>query len=161
MTKEITKTIILQELEDKLKLREWESERFLFSEMVVPTYAIKEHLQYPTADYKQVSIVSGPDAYLFFTVPQNERWFLSTYNIVFMAAGAYTVTGLYINRKKQKTPGSFIYLDMTLGQSVSYMVDLPKPVRLDPGDAIWVYVDSYTISAALRLYIAYTSEEIR
>ena len=161
MTKEITKSYILQELQDKFGLREFLRENFVFLETVMPTYDIARHVEFPTTDFEELSITSGPVGYVFFTVPENERWYLNAYNVVFMGAGAYTVTGLYIVRKKQLTAGATIYIDMTLGQTVSYAHVLPKPIRLDPGDTIRVYVDSYTSTQNLRLYIDYLMEEIR
>jgi len=161
MTKEITKAIILQEMQDKLKLRDFDPANFLFDETVVPIYDISKHLRFTTATYETETISSGPTAYLFFTVPDNERWFLNGYNVIFVASGAYTVTGIYLVRQKQQKPASGIYLDMTLGQTVSYAINLPKMITLDPGDKLYVYVDSYTSTADLRLYIDYEMEEIR
>ena len=161
MTKEITKAWILQQLEDEFALRDWESERFLFSETVIPTFDIRSHVQKPTCDWEEKSITGGSAAEWFFAVPQNERWYLSRYNVVFMAAGAYKVTGVFIDRINEVSGSSFIYLDMTLGQTVSYANDLPNPVRLDPGDRILIYIDDFTSTAALRLYIDYIVEVIR
>ena len=156
MTKEITKAYILQELQDMFKLREYTPESFLFSETVLPTYDITSHLQKREIDYNVVSITSGPTEYVFFTVPQNERWILHRYNVVFLAAGAYKVTGVFIYRGL-----SYIYLDMTEGQTVSYLHDLINPVVLDPGDRIVVYVDDYTSTADLRLRVDLVKESIR
>ena len=160
MSKEITKANILQEIQDKFGLREWEVEKFLFSETVVPTYDIRQHTENPVTNYKTVSITSAA-AFLFFTVPEDEIWHLNGYNIVFLAAGAYTVTGLYINRKLQVNPGASFYLDMLEGQTVSYAVVLPNPVRLDPFDELKVLIDGYTSTASLRVYIDYIVEHIR
>jgi len=158
MSKEITKAYIIQQIADKFKLRELTPEVFSFSETVVPIYDIGPHLLSWEVTYAEVSIPSGPAAYNFFTVPETERWKLRGYNVVFMAAGAHTVTGAYINRAGA---GNFIYMDMLLGQSVSYAVNLPTPVVVNPGEGIDVYVDSYTATQNLRLYIDYVKEEIR
>ena len=160
MSKEITNAWILQQLEDEFKLREWIPERFLFSETVVPTFDIHENIQDAVCDLSSMSITSAT-GFLFFIVPQNERWYLNGYNVIFMAAGAYKVTGVYIKRIKELYPDTFIYLDMTLGQTVSYAVDLPKSVRLDPGDTLNILVDDYTSTNWLRLIIDYTREVIR
>ena len=158
MSKEITKAFILQQMEDKFGLRELVPERFTFAENVVPVYEIEQHLEKTIVDYTDVSITSGPAGYLFFSIPENQKWKLRGYNVIFMAAGAYKVTGLYIRRQLYDR---LIYLDMTLGRTVSYSVNLPSPVVLEPGNKIYVYVDDYISTADLRLYIDYTMEEIR
>jgi len=157
MTKEITKAIILQQIQDKLKLRELEPGRFTFSEEVIPTYNIEPHIQEQISEIQTVSVTSGPTAYEFFEVPDDERWVLNRYNIVFMAAGAYKVTGMYILRGS----GNAIYLDMIEGQTVSYAVELHNPSVLDAGHKLFVYVDDYTSTANLRVYIDYEREVIR
>ena len=158
MTKEITLARIIQEITDKFKLRELEPEIFQFSEKVLPIYDIGSHLLKPSIQTKPVSITAGPAGYLFYTVPETEKWRFNAYNVIFMASGAYTVTGLYIQRVGS---AHVVYYDMTAGQSVSYAVVLTFPVVLFPGDAIYVYVDSYTSTAELRLYVDLTKEEIR
>ena len=160
MTKEITKSIILQELQDRFKLREWEPSKFLFSEMVLPTYDISKHTEHPTMDYEELT-VTATGAYKFFTVPYDETWHLNSYNVVFMGAGAFKVSGVYFYHARKVSAGSIMYLDLKEGQTVSYAVNLPKSVRLDPGDTLEVLVDDYTSSQNLRLYIEYIAEEIR
>ena len=157
MTKEITRARILQEIQDKFKLREWEAERFLFSETVIPVYDIEQHVENWHMRYEELSITSAPVAYAFFTVPEDEKWHLRGYNIIFMAEGAYTVTGLYIWR----AGAQFVYLDMLKGQTVSYAVNLPVLAVLNPGDRLSIYVDAYTSTAGLRLYIDYRKEDVR
>jgi len=158
MTKEITKAIILQQIQDKMKLRDFEPAKFLFDETVVPTLDIGIELQKPKAKLQTVSVTSmgGKN---FYTVPQNEKWYLHTYNVVFMAAGAYKVTGVYLTRTEY--PTNAVYLDMVEGQTVSYAVHLPLAVPLFSGDILSVMVDEYTSTADLRLYIDYLVEEIR
>ena len=158
MTKEITKAIILQEIQDKLKLREFIPASFLFDETVVPVYNVEQHLVVPAIKYAERSIIAGGMGFDFFTVPNDEKWTLNKYDVVFMASGAYSVTGAYI---KRFTGADNIYLDMTLGQTVSYHVNLPCPLVLYPGDAINIYIDGYTSTANLRLYIDVMKEEIR
>ena len=160
MTKEITKAYIIQQIQDKLGLRDMEPERFRFSEQVIPIYNIESHLQRGDIISETKSVTSAPYAHTFFLVPENQRWTLRTYNIIFMAAGAYKVTGLFITRAR--SGGSqLMYLDMKLGQTVSYVVDLPKAVLLYPGDKINIYIDDYTSTADLRVYADVTKEDIR
>jgi len=158
MTKEITKAVILQELQDKLKLREFEPANFLFEETVIPTYEIAPHLLHGRISQANVSITSAA-AFLFFTVPDNEKWRFSRYDIIFMGSGAITVAGVYIQRKNSGI--YFAYLDLEAGQTVSYHTELPTPVVLWPGDTIHVTVDGYTSSQYLRMYLDYEREEIR
>ena len=158
MTKEITKARIIQELEDKFKLREFLSEPFLFGETVVPVYNIEQHLGSRKIRYLEVNI-TGTGGVLFYTVPDDEKWFVSSYNIIFMGAGAYTVAGMYIARKF--AAATFMYLDMTAGQTVSYAVDLPKILILEPGDKMYINIDGYTAPQDLRLYIDVMIEELR
>jgi hypothetical protein len=159
MTKEITKANILQEMQDKFKLRELIPEKFSFSEQVIPTYNIEQHLEYRYATFNVVSVTSAA-GFLFFTVPANEKWTLNGYNVMFMAAGAYKVSGVYITRVKRMT-GAIFYLDLKEGQTVSYAVYLATSIILEAGDTLSILVDDYTSTADLRLYIDYMLEEIR
>ena len=158
MTKEITKAIILQEIQDKLKLREFAPTKFLFDETVVPVYNIERHLQKWTLDYKRVSIDSAA-AFTFFTVPENEQWQLRSYNVIFLGAGAIKVAGIYITRNI--SPSNYLYLDLTKNQTVSYAVELNTPVVLDPGSMIRVMCDDYISTQNLDCTIDVMKEEIR
>ena len=156
MTKEITKAIILQEIQDKFKLRDWEAERFLFSELVIPTYDISKHVQHWISDHKDVSITSAA-SFVFFTVPDNERWYLSRYDVTFLGAGAHTVAGVFILRE----PPEYVYLDLTAAQTISYHINLSMLAVINPGEYIKVNIDGYTATQDLRLGIDYMMEEIR
>ena len=158
MTKEITKTRILQELEDKFALREHEKDFFLFSETVVPTYDIGQHLKQHVNTFAELSITSAT-SFIFFVVPMDERWTLYRYDVVFMGAGAHTVAGVYTQRTLDSA--SFCYLDLTAAQSASYHVNLPFPILLSPGSRIKINVDGYTSTQNLRLYLDYMVENIR
>ena len=158
MTKEITKANILQELQDKLKLREFESSPFLFSETVIPVYSIDQHLKKWVTDLKQNEITEiGGVA--FFTVPDTERWYVNGYNVVFVT-GSYTVSGVYLTRAV-KGAAYFLYLELSATQSVSYAENLPKTLQLNPGDILNINIDSFTSPGNLRLYLDYMVEEIR
>ena len=159
MTKEITKAYILQQMQDKFKLRDLEPSTFSFLETVIPTYDIEQHLKAWKVKQTDVSITAAPVGYLFYIVPDNEKWVIRGYNVVFMAAGAYTVTGLYIQRGKYAA--NTIYVDMVQGQTVSYAINPPEPITLEPGDRIYIYIDSYTSTADLRLYIDCQVETVR
>ena len=156
MTKEITKAFILQQMQDKLKLRELAPEKFSFSEMVIPTYNIEQHLLNPeiVSFTNTITAIGGP---VFFSVPPTERWTLHAYNIVFKT-GVYAVTGVYIVRTET---ADYFYLDMVAGQTTSYSKLLPKDVMLDPGDEIHLYVDSYTSTGNLELRCDITQEILR
>ena len=158
MTKEITKAIIIQQMVDKFGLRALESEIFRLSEQVIPIYNIEQHLQTWKTEYL-ISTVASTGAKLLYVVPDDEIWYLSGYDVVFMAAGAYTVSGVYISRKS--SIAVFHYLDLTAGQTISYSKDLPKLETLQAGDRIYINVDGYTSTADLRLYINYMMEKIR
>ena len=157
MTKEITKAYILQQIQDKFKLREHTPEKFTFGEEVIPTYDVGQHLMEWSVTYKVVTIF-GTGGYVFFEVPETERWTLSKYNVVFIS-GAFTIAGVYISRLP--TLGDFLYLDLTAAQNVSYAVNLPQPVILDAGDRININVDGFTSGGDLRIYIDYQIEVIR
>lgn len=156
MTKEITKAIILQEIQNKLKLREFASSNFLFDETVVPIYDIGPHLLKWETKREIVSITSATN-FLLFQVPQNEQWKVRRYNVIFHAVGAYTLTGIYIRRSAT----DFLYLDMEAGQSASYMHELTQDAFLLPGEYLRVLVDSYTSTANLEVAFDVQVEEIR
>ena len=158
MTKEITKAYIIQQIEDRFKLRELVPEKFSFSEMVVPTYDIREHLRTAIVTAKTLSI-SETGGVEYFKIPSNEEWHLNGYNVIFTGAGAITVAGVYITRTYHSA--YFLYLDLTAAQTVSYVVDLPKPVILHSGDTININIDGYTSTQGLYLYIDVVKEEIR
>ena len=157
MTKEITKAFILQEIQDKFNLRELEPEKFRFSEMVVPTYSIGQHLLSAQIKKETVSVAGGPASFLFFTVPEIEKWHLHGYNLIFVT-GSYKVAGVMINRP---AAADYFYLDLTKNQTVSYSNLLPKDVVLCSGDRILVYVDDYTSAGNLLLHIDVTVETVR
>ena len=158
MTKEITKAIVLQQIQDKFSLREFEPAPFLFDETVVPVYNIGTHFKHFYVQEKTESITSASGT-RFFTVPDTERWIFSNYNITFMT-GTYTVTGLYSFRIRTSEFNS-IYFDQELGRSGSYAINLPTPVVLNPGDTLEILVDGYTATGDLRLTVDTEVEEIR
>ena len=156
MSKEITKARILQEIQDKFKLRELLPATFTFDETVVPTYDIGQHLLSPTVVSKTVS-VSTIGAITVHTVPAGEKWHLHTYNVIFMT-GAFTIAGVMIYRPLAV---DWIYLDMSAAMSVSYANDLPKDVLLFPGEDLAINVDGYTSTGDIQLRLSVTKEEIR
>ena len=158
MTKEITKAYILQQIEDKFKLREFEPSPFVFSETVVPVYNIEQHLMSWHVYEKAVNITSAA-AFVFFNVPDNERWLMRAYMVIFGATGAHKGTGLYI--KNRTASGDYIYLDMIKGQEVSYLVNLPTPVVLEPGNILSYSIDTYVSDQAITIFIDVQKEEIR
>ena len=159
MTKEITKAIILQEIQDKFKLRDFDPAKFLFDETVVPVYDVKHHFENTIMAWEEVSITSA-DSYTFFTVPQTERWHLERYNVIFMGvAGQIKVTGVFV--QEPVGASEYIYFDMEEAQTVSYADNLPYPVTLEPGERLRILVDDYTSTQNLRLYIRYLREVIR
>ena len=157
MTKEITKANIIQEIQDKFKLRELIPEKFVFSEMVIPTYNVEEHLTKREIVMSAQSITATGGT-LFYTVPENENWYLTRYVVIFMGAGGYTVAGVYINRYPSTET---MYLDLSAAQTVSYAKDLPKIVELGPKDRIFVNIDGFTSVQSLRLTVDLTKVEIR
>jgi hypothetical protein len=160
MTKEITKAIIMQEIRDKFRLREFAPAKFLFDETVVPVYNIEPHLLRWEVLEKTVSITSAA-GFVFWTVPQTERWLLRGYTVTFGMTGAIKGTGLYISNRPPPTAGNAIFLDMIKGQEVSYLVTLATPVVLDPGNAIRYLIDTYVSTQDLIIHIDVQKEEIQ
>ena len=158
MTKEITKAYILQQLQDRFKLREFEAAAFLFDETVVPTYNIGPHLGRFEVKHATVSITSAT-GFAFFTVPQTERWTLRAYQVIYGMTGAIKGTGLYAIWR----PGAvdYIYFDMTKGQEVSYLINLPVPVVLESSTRLFYNIDTYVSTQDLTIDIDVMVEEIR
>ena len=157
MTKEITKAYILQEIQDKFKLRELEPETFRFSEMVVPVYNIEKHLERVEIDYKTISI-TATGSVEFFRVPMDEKWTVHRYMVMFLT-GNFTSTGLLITRTAIAT--HYMYLDLKTGVTASYLNDLPKAVLLNPGDGVYVNVTGYVATGDMKVMIDATKETIR
>ena len=157
MTKEITKAVILQEMQDKFKLREFDPAQFLFDETVVPIYNIEQHLEEWWNQYVSASITGTGPAF-FVETPQDEKWHLKRYDVVFMS-GVYTIAGVYIKRKNSSPAGASVYLDLTAAQNVSYHQE--TDVVLTRGDALYANVDGYTSTGSLRLYMDFVKEKIR
>ena len=157
MSKEITKSYILQEIQDKFKLRDLIPSKFVFEETVMPVYSIEEHLvtNEAKAATKPISTIGGRE---FFLVPDDERWFLNGYTVV-VVTGTYTFAGVYITRKA--APSYFLYLDLTAAQTLSYAHFLPRKLTLSPGDIVGINIDGYTASGNLAMYIDYGKETIR
>ena len=157
MTKEITKAIVLQEMQDKLKLREFAPAKFLFDETVVPIYNIGQHFEEWWQQYTTLSI-TGTGPMRFFPLPEGEKWHVKRYDVVFMT-GAFTIAGIYIQRKNRTPTGAFTYLDLGLAKNTSYHVE--TDVDLIHGDEIFVNVDGFTTPGNIRLYIDYKKEILR
>jgi len=158
MTKEITKARVLQEIQDKFKLREFEHTPFLFSETVTPVYSMEPHLEVWEHEYKRISITSAA-SFTFFVVPQTEKWHIRAYSVIFLGSGAIKITGVYVSRKA--TPTRTIYLDMKESQIISYVINLPQVCVLQPGDVVAILCDDYTSTQSLDLYLDVMKEEIR
>ena len=158
MTKEITKAFILQQLQDKFKLREFEPGKFLFSETVLPVYNVEPHLSTWEVLETTVSITSAA-AFNFFIVPDNERWTLRAYQLLFGMTGAIKASGLLISHRP--TYLDSIYLDLKKGQEVSYLVNLPQLVVLQPGNTLRVLIDTYVTTQDLTVHVDIKREEIR
>ena len=159
MTKEITKSIILQQIQDKLGLREFDAAKFLFDETVVPVYNIEAHL----GDWdvlEEVKTISSATAFTFFSVPMDERWLLRAYTVIFGATGAHKGTGLFMTYRPYPNIES-MYLDMTKGQEVSYLVTLPAIVVLNPKTQLKYLIDTYVCNQALTINIDVLKEKIR
>ena len=159
MTKEITKAFILQQIQDKFKLRELEPEVFSFSEQVIPVYNIEQHLQTWETKETQLSITSAT-SFEAYVVPETERWLLRAYQLIFYAEGAYKVSGVFVSQRP-KGAGNYIYLDLAKGQTTSYLVTLPTPVVLEPGNKLYVLIDTYVSTASLDVILDVQKEEIR
>ena len=161
MTKEITKSRILQEMQDKLCLREFEPDNFLFSETVLPVYDVGPHLREQWQKWV-VKNITATGAVYFYMVPDDEQWTLSRYDVVFMT-GAFTVAGVYLVRvSAHRDPDTaYIYLDLAAAQNTSYHVELHEPVILEPHSFLYINIDGYTTTGDLRLYIDYTREKVR
>ena len=159
MTKEITKSIILQELENKFGLREFDLAKFLFDETVIPTYDVGQHLGTWYQNRRTVAI-TGTGAALFYTVPMDEKWHVSRYDVVFMT-GVYSIAGMYIDRVHELAADTTVYLDLKAAQTTSYHIEIATPVVLEPGDLIYANVDGYTSTGDLRIYIDFLREKIR
>ena len=157
MTKEITKANIIRELQDKFGLREFEPERFAFSERVIPTYDIGPHVRTWVTKYVEHSI-TGTGAFAFYFVPDDERWRLRRYDVVFMGAGGFTVAGVL---HRTLISSYFVYLDLTAAQTVSYHVELSQDCVLGPGEELSISIDGFTSVQALRLYVTYEKEELK
>ena len=158
MTKEITKAIILQEIQDKFKLREFAPSQFLFDETVVPVYEIGSHLR-KWGSKRFVIPISSATGHHVHTIPATEKWTLRAYTVVFFS-GAYTIAGMYIVRNKGEAT-TFSYLDLTAAQSVSYLHTMEQPVVLEPLDKIYINADDYTSTGNVYLYLDYMTEEVR
>ena len=157
MTKEITKSYILQQLQDKFKLREYVHEPFLFGETVIPTYDVGIHLSEWHVKTETISITSAT-GFIYYAIPENERWTLRGYYVLFLGAGAIKCSGVYIRRQPELES---VYLDLLKAQDVSYIVNLPQPVVLDAGSHLGLLIDTYVSTQDLTLKIDVKVEEIR
>ena len=158
MTKEITKAYILQQIQDKFKLRELEPEVFRFLEAVVPVYNIEQHLTEWECKQEMLSI-TATGAYVYFTVPDNEQWTLRAYYVLFYNEGAYKVSGLYVSHRPLVEDS--IYLDLEKEQTGTYIVNLPVPVILQPGNKVNIFIDTFVSVANLRVIVDVQVEELR
>jgi len=156
MTKEITKAIILQAIQDKMKLREFAPSPFLFDETVVPVYNIGEHFR-KVERLTVTQVINSTGARKFWDIPETQQWELHRYNVLFLT-GSFTIAGLFLGRPADP---DYVYLDLKAAQNVSYANDLPKPAILRAGDSIWINVDGYTSTGNLMVIADVIKEEIR
>jgi len=160
MTKEITKTILLQRLVDRFGLREFTPSKFLLDETVIPTFDVHSDLEHWQSYYMNTGTITGIGAQSIIIVPDTVRWHLRAYSVTFVS-GSVTVAGVYIKRKDSRDATDFSYLDLTAAQSTAYLRTLPEAVTLEPGDRLLVNIDGYTSDAVLRIDYDYMLEEIR
>lgn len=155
---EITKSIILQQLQDKFALREWIPERFSFLETVIPVYQIEQHLrEWITADSGAISISSTTD-FMTFTVPANERWYIRTYTGIF-ATGNYNIGAVKLNRANSDTT---MYLEIEEHlNGLSWVHEFPVPLVVVAGDKLVVTCSGHTTTGNFKLYIDYDKEMVR
>ena len=157
MTKEITKSIILQEMQDKFGLREFAPANFLFEETVVPVYDIQKHLVTPE-NMAATKSITASGSYIFFSVPADEKWVLNGYTIIFVT-GAFTVAGALLGRTS--IDSSYLYLDLSAAISTSYTHLLPNPIVLFPSEKLGINVDGYTSTGDLLMRIDVIVEKTR
>ena len=159
MTKEITKAFILQQIQDKFKLRDLTPEIFRFSEEVVPTYDIEQHLLHWEILSETKSITSS-GSFTFFYVPSNERWLLRAYTVIFGMTGAIKGTGLFVSNRPPSSAEA-MYMDMKKGQEISYLTILPTPIVLEPENILRYLIDTYVSTQDLSIRIDVQKEELR
>ena len=158
MTKEITKSYILQQIQDKFKLRELVPEVFSFQETVVPVYHVEPHLT-KWEIKREVNAISGTGASVFFQVPGNETWILRSYTVEFLGVPTIKLAGAYIQRGCDVN--HYIYLDLEKNQILSYVNILPEAIHIDSGDQIFLNVDDFTSGMSIAMKIDVKVEEVR
>ena len=96
MTKEITKANILQEIQNKFGLRDFEPERFLFGEFVTPVYDIEHHVKtWTTIRYR--TQVTGNGAVAILLVPGNKEYNIRRVNVLHETGANFDIDQVFFD----------------------------------------------------------------
>ena len=162
MTKEITKANILQEIQDKFGLREWEATKFLFNETVMPIYDIDQHVR------KWVCIrgrkpIAGNGAVSFFSVPPVERWHVRRLSVFHETGANFDIDQVFFYRGA--TECQYVFYDTTspLTSGTVKIFEFPQDIPMEYGELadIRINVSNFVGGGYVALHMLREVETIR
>ena len=162
MTKEITKAIILQQIQEKFGLRELESEIFRFSEMVIPIYDIGMHVKnWDLQRYREE--ITGNGSLHFITVPDNERWKMRRIIVVAEAGGTYNIAIIYIYHPSHSTDNNYIFYNTVapIAAGTVTIFEFPQDIPVEEGDNIDINISGFSVGGYTSIHILREVETIR
>ena len=140
MTKEITKSIILQEMQDKFQLRDFESARFLFDETVIPTYDVGAHVKHWTVT-RDRQVVSGNGALFFHVVPYDERWRVRKIDVYSETGGNFDIDQIFIATAGTEYQYLFFNTAAPIANGTVNMFNLPQDIAMQRSMLYTVYIN--------------------
>ena len=161
MSKEITKANILQEIQNKFKLRDFEPEKFLFSEIVTPTYDIGDHVKHWESERFREQITANGVAVMC-TVPDNERWRIRKVDVINEAGANYLINQVLFYGSATKN--QYLYFNYTgIASGGIELFSLRQDIFMEHGelDTFRINVASFVAGGYASVHILKEVETIR
>ena len=162
MTKEITKASILQEIQNKFGLRDFESERFLFGELVTPIYDIAPHVRnWVTERYRSSVTGNGPVQILY--VPADTEYRIRRVSVLHETGANFDIDQVFLEGVGNAV--QYLFYD-TVAPITSGTVKLFEPTQDIPmrkGDLIymWFNVSNYVAGGFVSVHVLKEEEIVR
>lgn len=150
--KKINLIKIWDRLRSRFDLSDLQLELPTLSETVVPTTNVDDLLK-TTKVSLVTSAVSATGFVTFLTVPAGKRYVIKNV-LMNKSSGTWTFDRLAITKDTVQ-----VYYDL-VGSGVTFKRwDIPISFKLDPGDSLQFYVDSYTGAGNMGTHIVYDEED--
>ena len=161
MTKEITKVDIIQQIQDKFKLREFETSSFLFSEKVVPTYDIGQHVKQWALHRDRIEITGNGGAY-FPDVPQTEQWRIRRITLIHETGANFDITQ-FAYYATGEISFDYLFYDTTtpIASGTVKIFQLPQDLILSHGMRFFITIANFVAGGYVAMHTLREVETLR